>query len=82
MEFTTKGDQTGPKSIKLYVNKLNLDFENVSNISPSEEFIVENQKEVKLVLKKAKMRNVSSISIFIDTNYGDKITKISNLKFL
>ena len=41
---------------------------------------LENQKEIKLLLKKSKMRNVSSISIFIDSNYGSKTTKISNLK--
>lgn len=82
IEFSTKGDNSTPKSVKLYVNKINIDFENVSNLIATEEFTLENQKEIKLLLKKSKMRNVSSISIFIDSNYGSKTTKISNLKIL
>lgn len=67
-----------PKTIKLYANRVHLDFENVEDVPPvqtlilNEEYFMGDGKEIEL--ERMKWENVDSIALFVVDNLQNEET--------
>ncbi|GJP43204.1 hypothetical protein CLOM_g5340 [Closterium sp. NIES-68] len=79
-------EEEGPKCIKLFANRPNMGFSNVSDIPPSDTINLtadQVQEEKATPLKYVKFQNVRSLTIFIESNQsGDDVTKVQKLAIL
>ncbi|RXW17834.1 hypothetical protein EST38_g8016 [Candolleomyces aberdarensis] len=76
------GDQT-PSKIVLYANQPNLDFDEVNERTPSQEFELPQSNEVgEYPLKAVKFSNLSSVTLFIPAAQGAEASKIYYVGFL
>jgi len=76
------GDQT-PSKIALFANEPTLDFEDINDKKPVQEFVVPQGREVgEYAVKTAKFSNASSITIFIPSAQGADSSRIYYLGFL
>lgn len=77
--------ELNPTTIKLYVNRENMGFEDCDDIEPTQTFEVtdENLKEgaEPIRLKYVKFQRVKSITIFIEDNAGGDVSALGMLKF-
>eukprot|EP00897_Mesotaenium_endlicherianum_P008059 jgi/Mesen1/7281/ME000373S06347 len=76
----------GPEVVKLYANRQHMGFSNTSDFPPNDTLTLspEQLKEGKpILLKYVKFQNVSSLSIFVESNQEKgEVTKISKLAVL
>jgi len=80
MSITIQGenDGTGPKEIELFVNKLNMGFNNINHIKPT--FTTINS-DGPVKLPRIHFSNVSSLVIFIRNNHsGGSMTTVTQLQ--
>jgi len=84
--FQAPSDGKGPQTVKLWVNNPHMDFQSVDSIPETQQL---DLKEKDLVgdslvpLKFVKFQNVSSLTIFVEDNIGDKeTTVIQRLRFI
>ncbi|KAF9533720.1 galactose-binding domain-like protein [Crepidotus variabilis] len=76
------GDQT-PSKIALFANEPNLDFEDVSDRKPTQEFNVPQGREVgEYAVKTARFSNISGVTLFIPSSQGADTSRIYYLGFL
>ncbi|KAJ2918444.1 hypothetical protein MD484_g1913, partial [Candolleomyces efflorescens] len=76
------GDQT-PSKIVLYANQPNLDFDEVNERTPSQEFELPQSNEVgEYPLKTVKFSNISSVTLFIPASQGADTSQIYYVGFL
>ncbi|CAA7268165.1 unnamed protein product [Cyclocybe aegerita] len=76
------GDQT-PSKITLFANEPTLDFDDVTDKQPIQEFDVPRGREVgEYAVKTAKFSNVSNLTIFVPAAQGADATRIYYLGFL
>lgn len=76
------GDQT-PSKVALFPNQELLDFDDVANSQPVQEFVVVQNREVgEYAVKPAKFSNVSSITLFFPSSQGADTTQIYYIGFL
>ena len=77
--------ELNPTTIKLYVNRESMGFEDCEDIEPTQIFELtgDDLKEgaKPLLLKYVKFQRVRSITIFIEDNEGGEITALGMLKF-
>lgn len=79
---TGPGDQT-PSKVVLYANEPSLDFEDVADKDPTQEFDVAQGREVgEYAVKTNKFSNVSSITLFFPASQGAEATQIYYVGFL
>ncbi|KAK1270310.1 PITH domain-containing protein [Acorus gramineus] len=72
----------GPKTVKLFANKSNMDFSNVNDFPPSDSVTctIDNLKGKPIILKYVKFQSVNSLKIFIEDNQsGADITKVQKI---
>ncbi|XP_010259134.1 PREDICTED: PITH domain-containing protein At3g04780-like [Nelumbo nucifera] len=72
-------EEEGPKTVKLFANKENMGFSNVSDFPPSDSIVLslDNLKGKPVTLKYVKFQSVRSLTIFVEGNQGDTdITKV------
>ena len=62
---------SAPSTIKLYVNKLGLSFDDVEDLAPTQELTLQGAAG-ELKLNFVKFQNVSSLTVFIEGNQGDE----------
>ncbi|KAL6558014.1 hypothetical protein OROMI_018364 [Orobanche minor] len=77
-----KGQEEGPKTVKLFANKDNMGFSNVNDFLPSDTAILSehNLKGKPVIVKYVKFQNVRSLTIFIEDNQsGSEITKVQKI---
>eukprot|EP01130_Rhizamoeba_saxonica_P013200 TRINITY_DN5603_c2_g2_i1.p1 TRINITY_DN5603_c2_g2~~TRINITY_DN5603_c2_g2_i1.p1 ORF type:complete len:131 (+),score=26.00 TRINITY_DN5603_c2_g2_i1:277-669(+) len=74
------GDDGGrsPKTVKLFRNREDIDFDNVEDIDHTQKIALpENfDGEATVLLKPFKFNNVTSLTMYIQDNYGADTTKI------
>ncbi|KAN0093112.1 Galactose-binding domain-like protein [Tylopilus felleus] len=76
------GDQT-PQKIVLFANEPSLDFDDVSDKNPAQEFEVAVGREVgEYVVRATKFTNVTSVTLFIPSNQGADSTRLYYIGFL
>eukprot|EP00471_Norrisiella_sphaerica_P000798 CAMPEP_0184487800 /NCGR_PEP_ID=MMETSP0113_2-20130426/10342_1 /TAXON_ID=91329 /ORGANISM="Norrisiella sphaerica, Strain BC52" /LENGTH=163 /DNA_ID=CAMNT_0026870209 /DNA_START=39 /DNA_END=530 /DNA_ORIENTATION=+ len=82
---TKEGLASGPKSVKIFKDSPNLDFEDAEDSVPTQQFELTEEnltKGEKLKIKFTKFQNVNSLTIFIESNQGDEdISALSNITF-
>ncbi|MCO5558900.1 hypothetical protein L7F22_012490 [Adiantum nelumboides] len=74
----------GPKTVKLFANRENMGFSNVSEFPPSDVVTLssEDLKGKPIPLKFVKFQNVRSLTIFIEDNQeSTEVTKVSKIAF-
>ena len=84
-EFNNGVDpELNPTTVKLFVNRENLGFEDIEDVDPTQEFTLtsEDLREGSdpLLLKFVKFQRVRSITFFIEENNGGDITALGSLK--
>jgi hypothetical protein len=76
------GDQT-PEKVQLFANEANLDFDDVNDKIPTQEFAVPQGRDVgEYALKTAKFSNISSVTLFFPAAQGADATQIYYVGFL
>lgn len=74
-----------PTTVKLFVNRENIGFEDCDDIEPTQQFeltaddLKENGKEI--MLKFVRFQRVKSITIFVEDNAGAEVTALGALSF-
>ncbi|KAF8899875.1 DUF1000-domain-containing protein [Gymnopilus junonius] len=72
-----------PQKIALFANGHNLDFGDINDITPTQEFLIPQSQDVgEYTLKTAKFSNISSLTIFIPASQGAETTRVYYLGFL
>jgi len=70
-----------PSKLKIFTNRDDIDFSNVSDISPVQEWDLVEAGEIEYPTKIAKFNNVTDLTIYISDNYGANTTKIYYIGF-
>jgi len=83
ISFCAPEDETAPLTVKLFANKLNLGFSDVEDLKADQildltpaDLVDTSQTNLYTV----KFQRVSSLTIFVEENNGEEVTKISGLK--
>jgi hypothetical protein len=78
--------EENPTSVKLYVNRNNLGFEDIEDVEPTQEFTLtdEDLRESSdpLPTKFVKFQRVKSLTIFIDDNQGGDVSALGMIKMM
>ena len=80
-------ESSPPRTVKLFVNQSNLDFNDVESLTPAIEFELpfpndENEsKPFSQILQGSKFTRLSSIQLFVEDNFGTEYTKLGRIKF-
>ncbi|KAF9469042.1 PITH domain-containing protein [Collybia nuda] len=75
-------DQT-PSKVALFANEASLDFEDVADKNPTQEFNVAQGREVgEYAVKTAKFSNISSVTLFFPASQGADSTQVYYVGFL
>ena len=74
---------SGPCRIKAYINRDDIDFDNVSNMPALQtwELARDNPPDAEHMFKVSKFNRVRILTLLIDSNHGDDTTKITYLAF-
>ena len=70
-----------PALIKMFVNKVSLDFSDAEAIAPTQILTREDLKSDIIPLKYVLFQNVFSIQIFVEENGGGEISEICGIEF-
>ncbi|KAF9565426.1 DUF1000-domain-containing protein [Agrocybe pediades] len=72
-----------PLKFALFANEANLDFDDVNDRTPTQEFDVPQNRDVgEYSVKTAKFSNISSVTLFIPASQGADTTRLYYLGFL
>ena len=73
----------GPLKVKAFINRDDIDFDNVNAIPPVQEWELppDNPVDAYHMFKVAKFGQVRTLTLFVDTNYGNDTTQITYLNF-
>ena len=75
-------DSSAPKTLKLYLNKDDLDFSTASDLQPKQTLELSQTSEIQdLLVKRTSFGNTYSLTLFFEDNFGNEITRISWIGF-
>ncbi|PBP21349.1 60S ribosomal protein L3 [Diplocarpon rosae] len=78
----TSLSDSAPQTLKVFINRDDLDFSAVSDLSPTQEFKLSQTSDVQdIQVKRALFGKVQSLTLFVEDNYGENETRISYLGF-
>jgi hypothetical protein len=78
----TSPSDCAPQTLKVFINRDDLDFSTASDLLPTQEFSLSQTSDVQEIpVKRALFGKVQNISLFVEDNYGDDVTRISYLGF-
>ena len=73
----TSSDPSAPKTLKLFSNKDDLDFSAASDLNPTQSFELSQTSDIQeYTVKRTLFGNTYSLTLFIEDNYGDDVTRI------
>ena len=73
----TSSDSSAPKTLKLFLNKDDVDFSSASDLAPTQSFELSQTSEVQeYPVKRALFGNTYSLNLFIEDNYGEEVSRI------
>lgn len=71
-----------PKTLRLFLNKDDLDFSSATDTVPTQTLTLSQTSDVQEIpVKRALFGNTYSLTLFVEDNYGDEVTRISYLGF-
>ncbi|KAH8601023.1 PITH domain-containing protein [Bisporella sp. PMI_857] len=78
----TSNSESAPQTLKVFINRDDLDFSIASELAPTQEFTLSQTSDVQdIPVKRARFGKVQSLTLFVEDNYGDDITTLSYLGF-
>lgn len=78
----TSNSSSAPQTLKVFINRDDLDFSAASDLSVTQEFELSQTSEIQdIQVKRALFGKVQSLTLFVVDNYGDDVTRISYLGF-
>lgn len=78
----TPPDSSAPKTVKLYSNKDDLDFSGANDLRPTQSFELSQTSDIQeYPVKRALFGNTYSLTLFVEDNYGDDMSRISYIGF-
>ncbi|EPE29479.1 Galactose-binding protein [Glarea lozoyensis ATCC 20868] len=78
----TSPSSSAPQTLKVFINRDDLDFATASDLAPTQEFSLSQTSEIQdIAVKRALFGKVQSITLFVEDNYGDDVSRISYLGF-
>ncbi|PBP20451.1 60S ribosomal protein L3 [Diplocarpon rosae] len=73
---------SAPQTLKVFINRDDLDFSAASDLSPTQEFKLSQTSDVQdIQVKRALFGKVQSLTLFVEDNYGENETRINYLGF-
>ncbi|KAI4285319.1 MAG: hypothetical protein L6R38_000743 [Xanthoria sp. 2 TBL-2021] len=70
-------DSSAPKTLKLYLNRDDLDFSTASELQPTQNLELSQTSEIQdLPVKRTSFGNTYSLTLFFEDNFGDDVTRI------
>ncbi|RDW62751.1 galactose-binding protein [Coleophoma crateriformis] len=73
---------SAPQTLKVYINRDDLDFSTCGDLPPAQEFSLSQTSEIQdIQVKRALFGKVQSLTLFIEDNYGEDTTLLSYLGF-
>ncbi|EHL03720.1 putative PITH domain-containing protein P35G2.02 [Glarea lozoyensis 74030] len=68
----TSPSSSAPQTLKVFINRDDLDFATASDLAPTQEFSLSQTSEIQdIAVKRALFGKVQSITLFVEDNYGD-----------
>ncbi|PQE25380.1 60S ribosomal L3 protein [Rutstroemia sp. NJR-2017a BBW] len=78
----TSNSSSAPKTLKVFINRDDLDFSTVSELQPTQEFELSQTSEIQDIgVKRALFGKVQSLTLFVEDNYGEDVSRIGYLGF-
>jgi hypothetical protein len=78
----TSNSSSAPKTLKVFINRDDLDFSTASELQPTQEFELSQTSEIQDIgVKRALFGKVQSLTLFVEDNYGEDVSRISYLGF-
>jgi hypothetical protein len=66
----------------VFINRNDIDFSAATDLSPTQEFNLSQTSEIQdIQVKRALFGKVQSLTLFVEDNYGDDVTRMSYLGF-
>jgi hypothetical protein len=75
-----KDGETRPAKVKLFTNKLSMDFSEAEEAEPLQEIQFEENCKDPVPLRFVKFQNLTSLQIFVEDNGGGDVTQITRLQ--
>ncbi|KAL8709475.1 MAG: hypothetical protein Q9220_005858 [cf. Caloplaca sp. 1 TL-2023] len=70
-------DSSAPKTLKLFINRDDLDFSTAADLQPTQSMELSQTSEIQdLPVKRALFGNTYNINLFVEDNYGEDVTRI------
>lgn len=71
-----------PKTLKLFINRDDIDFASAEDLTPTQEFELAQTSEVQdIAVNRAAFGRVQSVTLFVEGNYGEEVTRVGYLGF-
>jgi hypothetical protein len=78
----TSSSTSAPQTLKVFINRDDLDFSTASDLAPTQEFSLSQTSDVQdIAVKRALFGKVQSLTLFVEDNYGDDVSRLSYLGF-
>ncbi|KAF8863502.1 DUF1000-domain-containing protein [Acephala macrosclerotiorum] len=78
----TSNSDSAPQTLKVFINRDDLDFSTASDLSATQEFALSQTSEIQdIQVKRALFGKVQSLTLFVVDNYGEDVSRISYLGF-
>ena len=82
VKFSAPEASSAPKTIKLFINRSNLSFDDVEDMAPTQ-MVTMSGTSATIPLQFVKFQNVSSLAVFIQDNQGDEeSTSLSRIELI
>ncbi|KAL8787011.1 MAG: hypothetical protein Q9213_002447 [Squamulea squamosa] len=70
-------DSSAPKTLKLFLNRDDLDFSTASDLQPTQTLELSQTSDIQeLSVKRTSFGNTYSLTLFFENNFGDDVTRI------
>lgn len=78
----TSPADTAPKTLKIFLNRSDIDFSTASELRPTQELELSQTSDVQdIPIKRALFGKVQNLTLFFEDNFGDDVTNITYLGF-
>jgi len=68
--------------LKVFINRDDIDFSSADDLAPLQEFELSQTSEIQdITVNRAQFGRVQNLTLFIEDNYGDDVSRISYLGF-
>ncbi|KNC75259.1 hypothetical protein SARC_12214, partial [Sphaeroforma arctica JP610] len=83
IKIIAEGGEEHPKTLKVFGNREDIDFDNVDQLQPLQEISLNDDPRGEIVYptRASKFQNLHSVTLFIESNHGGDTSKIYYIGF-